>query len=102
MPCPGKIEELCLPGGPGIRLDSAIYCGYKIPPYYDSMLAKLIAFGKDRNEAIVKMKRALLEFAVGGITTNIDFQYSLLEMDEFVKGEYDTSFLGKKMVIKNA
>lgn len=102
MPCPGKIEELCLPGGPGIRLDSAIYSGYKIPPYYDSMVAKLISYGKDRNEAIVKMKRALLEFAVGGITTNIKFQYSLLEMEEVIKGEYDTSFLGKKMVKTNA
>lgn len=101
MPCPGKITELYLPGGPGIRLDSAIYCGYKIPHCYDSMIAKLIAYGKDRNEAINKMKRALAEFAVGGLKTNIEFQYSLLEMEEFIKGEYDTSFLSKKMVMKN-
>ena len=101
MPCPGKIKELYLPGGPGIRLDSAIYCGYSIPPYYDSMIAKLIAFGKDRNEAIVKMKRALGEFGVVGVKTNIDFQYSLLEMKEFLKGEYDTSFLSEKMVMKD-
>ncbi|MGL5151071.1 MAG: acetyl-CoA carboxylase biotin carboxylase subunit [Clostridium sp.] len=102
MPCPGTIEELCLPGGLGIRLDSAIYCGYKIPHCYDSMIGKLISYGKDRDEAIVKMKRALGEFGVGGVKTNIDFQYSLLEMDEFKKGEYDTGFLSEKMVKKNA
>lgn len=102
MPCPGKITELYLPGGLGVRLDSAIYCGYKIPHCYDSMLAKLITFGNDRNEAIIKMKRALGEFGVGGVKTNIDFQYSLLEMEEFLKGDYDTSFLGKKMVMKDA
>lgn len=102
MPCPGKIEELYLPGGLGIRLDSAIYCGYKIPHCYDSMIAKLIAYDKNREEAIIKMKRALGEFGVGGVKTNIDFQYSLLEMEEVVKGEYDTSFLGEKMVMKNA
>ena len=101
MPCPGKIEELYLPGGNGVRLDSAIYCGYKIPHCYDSMLAKLITFGNNRDEAIVKMKRALGEFGVRGVKTNIDFQYSLLEMEEFLKGEYDTSFLGEKMVMKN-
>jgi acetyl-CoA carboxylase biotin carboxylase subunit len=101
MPCPGLIEELYLPGGLGIRLDSAIYCGYKIPHCYDSMLAKLIAFGNNRDEAIIKMKRALGEFGVRGVKTNIDFQYSLLEMEEFLKGEYDTSFLGEKMVMKN-
>ncbi|MDS0527015.1 acetyl-CoA carboxylase biotin carboxylase subunit [Clostridium sp. SHJSY1] len=102
MPCPGKIEELYVPGGMGIRLDSAAYCGYKIPHCYDSMIAKLIAFGKDRDEAIIKMKRALGEFGVGGVKTNIDFQYSLLEQEEFLKGEYDTSFIGEKMVIGNA
>lgn len=102
MPCPGKIQELVVPGGMGVRLDSAIFCGYKIPHCYDSMIAKLITFGKNRDEAIVKMKRALGEFGVGGVKTNIDFQYSLLEMEEVLKGEYDTSFLGEKMVNKNA
>lgn len=101
IPCPGKISELYLPGGLGIRLDSAIYCGYNIPHCYDSMLAKLIAFANTRDEAIVKMKRALGEFGVGGVKTNIDFQYSLLEMEEFSKGDYDTSFLGEKMVMKD-
>ncbi|MGL4107864.1 acetyl-CoA carboxylase biotin carboxylase subunit [Clostridium sp. LP20] len=102
MPCPGNIEELYVPGGRGVRLDSAIYCGYKIPHCYDSMLAKLITFGSDRTEAIKIMKRSLGEFGVGGVKTNIDFQYSLLEMDEFLRGDYDTSFLGEKMVKNNA
>lgn len=100
-PCPGIIKELYLPGGRGVRLDSAIYCGYTIPPYYDSMLAKLIAFGDSREEAIAIMKRALGEFGIVGVTTNVDFQYSLLEMDKVIEGDYDTSFLSEVMVKKN-
>lgn len=100
-PCPGTIKELYLPGGRGVRLDSAIYCGYTIPPYYDSMLAKLIAFGDSREEAIAIMKRALGEFGIVGVTTNVDFQYSLLEMDKVIEGDYDTSFLSEVMVKKN-
>lgn len=101
-PCPGKIEELCIPGGMGVRIDSAIYCGYKIPHCYDSMIAKVITFGNDRDEAIVKMRRALSEFAVGGVVTNINFDLSILETEEFLRGEYDTLFLAEKMVKKNA
>ena len=101
-PCPGKVEELCLPGGMGVRIDSAIFCGYKIPHCYDSMIAKVITFGDNRNEAIVKMNRALSEFAVGGVKTNIDFDLSILESEEFLRGEYDTSFLTEKMVMKDA
>lgn len=100
-PCPGTINELCIPGGMGVRIDSAIYCGYKIPHCYDSMVAKLITFGKDRNEAIVKMNRALSEFAVGGVKTNINFELSILETKEFLEGDYDTSFLAEKMVKKD-
>ncbi|WP_294406887.1 acetyl-CoA carboxylase biotin carboxylase subunit [uncultured Clostridium sp.] len=101
-PCPGKIEELCVPGGMGVRIDSAIYCGYKIPHCYDSMIAKVITYGNDRNEAIVKMRRALAEFAVGGVKTNINFDLSILDTEEFLQGEYDTSFLAEKMVKTNA
>ncbi|ABR33259.1 acetyl-CoA carboxylase biotin carboxylase subunit [Clostridium beijerinckii] len=101
-PCPGTIEELCVPGGMGVRVDSAIFCGYKIPHCYDSMIAKLITFGDNRNEAIVKMDRALAEFAVGGVKTNIDFELSILHTKEFLEGDYDTSFLAEKMVKKNA
>lgn len=91
----GTISELNMPSGLGVRVDSAIYCGYTIPPFYDSMIAKLITYGKDREEAIIKMKRSLGEFAIGGVNTNIDFQYEILEHQNFIDGNYDTSFLNK-------
>ncbi len=101
-PCPGRINELYVPSGPGVRVDSAIYCGYEIPPYYDSMIGKLITFGDDRENAIIKMKRALDEFAIGGVITNIDFQYEILEHEDFINGDYNTSFIEKKLVNNNA
>lgn len=91
----GTISELNMPSGLGVRVDSTIYCGYTIPPFYDSMIAKLITYGKDREEAIIKMKRSLGEFAIGGVNTNIDFQYEILEHQDFIDGNYDTSFLNK-------
>ena len=91
----GTISELNMPSGLGVRVDSAIYCGYTIPPFYDSMIAKLITYGKDREEAIIKMRRSLGEFAIGGVNTNIDFQYEILEHQDFIDGNYDTSFLNK-------
>jgi acetyl-CoA carboxylase, biotin carboxylase subunit len=94
-PSPGKIQNLNLPGGFGVRIDSAIYNGYTIPPYYDSMIAKLIVHGKDRNEAILKMKRALSEFMVEGIDTNIDFLISLLHNEDVINNNYDTSYIEK-------
>ena len=100
MPCPGTIKELFIPGGFGIRVESAVYSGYTIPPFYDSMIAKLISFGKDRDEAIIRMKRALGEFGIGGVKSNIDFQYSILQNEDFIKGNYDTSFLKEKLVNK--
>lgn len=93
----GTISELNMPSGLGVRVDSAIYCGYTIPPFYDSMIAKLITYGKDREEAIIKMKRSLGEFAIGGVNTNIDFQYEILEHQDFIDGNYDTSFLNKNI-----
>lgn len=99
-PCPGNIEELYLPGGNGIRIDSAIYQGYTIPPYYDSMIAKLISYGKDREEAIARMKRALYEFSISGVKTNIGFQMFILDDKDFLNGNYDTSFLKEKLVNK--
>lgn len=93
MPCPGKITGLHIPGGNGIRVDSAIYQDYIIPPNYDSMIAKLIVHGKDREECINKMKSALGEFVIEGVTTNIDFLYKILENPEFIKNDYDTSFI---------
>ncbi len=97
MPCPGRIENLLLPGGNGIRIDSSIYPGYVVPSCYDSMLAKLIAYGRTREEAIQRMKRALTEFVVEGIHTNIEFQYELLEKEEIITGRYHTGLIeGKK------
>ena len=92
-PSPGKINDLHLPGGFGVRVDSSIYSGYTIPPYYDSMIAKLIVHGRDRNEAISKMKRALSEFLLDGIDTNIDFLIKLLNNEDVVNNNYDTSYI---------
>jgi acetyl-CoA carboxylase biotin carboxylase subunit len=99
MPSPGKIERLIVPGGFNVRIDSAVYPGYVIPPNYDSMIAKLIVHGKDREEAIMKMRRALYEFVIEGVYTNIDFQLQILMDDDFVKGDYDTGFIAKKMSV---
>lgn len=96
MPCPGEIKELHIPGGNGVRIDTAIYPGYKIPPTYDSMIAKIIVHGKDRNESIAKMKSALGEFVIDGISTNIDFLYKILEDEDFISNNYDTSFIAQK------
>jgi len=93
MPCPGTIENLLLPGGPGIRIDSAIYPGYQVPACYDSMLAKLIAYGRDREEAIQKMKRALYELEIEGIKTNTDFQLALMDRKEIQEGSYNTGLI---------
>lgn len=93
-PCPGMIDYLLMPsGGIGLRVDSAIYQGYEIPPYYDSMLAKIIVHGKDREEAIAKMKRALYEFVIEGVDTNIEYQNKILNNKKFEKCQYNTSFL---------
>ncbi len=96
MPCPGTITDLHLPGGNGIRVDTAIYCGYQIPPTYDSMIAKIIVHGKTREESINKMKSAIAELVVDGITTNTDFILKILEDEDFKNNNYDTSFIAKK------
>ena len=85
-PCPGVIEELHLPGGNGIRVDSAIYQGYKIPSCYDSMIAKLIVHGKNREEAIQKLRSALSELVIEGVETNAEFQYRLISDEAFREG----------------
>ncbi len=95
MPCPGEIKDLNLPGGNGVRIDTAVYSGYKIPPTYDSMIAKLIVHAENRKEAISKMKRALEECIIDGIDTNIDFLYKILENEDFISGNFDTSFISK-------
>lgn len=100
VPCPGKIDQLNVPGGLGVRLDSAVYQGYTIPPFYDSMIAKLIVHGNTRDEAIMKMKRSLAEFIIDGITSNIDFHFDILNHEDFARGNYNTGFLNKLVNIK--
>ena len=92
-PCPGTITDMYLPGGKGIRIDSAIYTGYTISPYYDSMIAKLIVYAKSRKEAIAKMHSALGEVIIEGITTNIDFLYDILEREDYQEGDITISYM---------
>lgn len=94
-PSPGMITDLYLPGGKGVRMDTAIYSGYTIPPYYDSMLAKLIVHGKNREEAILKMRSALGEVIIEGVKTNADYQYEILHHPDFVSGDTDIEFINK-------
>ncbi|HPY83479.1 MAG TPA: acetyl-CoA carboxylase biotin carboxylase subunit [Ruminococcus flavefaciens] len=96
-PSPGTITALYVPGGPGIRIDGAVYQGYTITPYYDSMISKLIAHGSDRDDAIRKMRWALSEFIVDGVDTNIDFQLEIINRPEFISGNYDIGFLNRYM-----
>jgi acetyl-CoA carboxylase biotin carboxylase subunit len=93
MPSPGKIETLNLPGGPGVRLDTHIYAGYEITSYYDSLVAKLITYGRNRQEAIKIMQRALSEFHISPIKTTINFHQRLLDNSLFLKGDISTHFL---------
>lgn len=100
-PSPGTITEYNVPGGPGIRVDTHVYKGYRIPPYYDSMVAKLIAHGKDRAEAIARMKRALDEFVIEGIKTTIPLHRRILEHENFINNNYSTMFIEKMEKEKN-
>ncbi len=94
VPSPGTITDLYLPsGGVGVRVDSAVYTGYTIPPYYDSMIAKIIVHGDNRFDALMKMQRALYELDIEGVKTNADFQFDLISNPNVVAGDYDTSFL---------
>ena len=95
MPCPGRITNVHIPGGNGVRVDTHIYNDYKVPADYDSMLMKLIVYDKDRASAIAKMRSALGEVIIEGIETNIDFQYEILENEAFQKGDTDTGFIEK-------
>lgn len=97
MPCPGEINYLHLPGGLGVRIDSSVYQGYIIPPTYDSMIAKLIVHGRTREEAIGRMERALGEFIIDGVTTNIGFQLEILSNPKFLSGDFDTSFVTSEL-----
>jgi acetyl-coA carboxylase, biotin carboxylase subunit len=96
-PSPGTVETFNIPSGFGVRVDTSVYQGYTIPPFYDSMVGKLIVHGANRCEAIAKMKRSLEELVVDGIDTNIDFQYAIMEHKNFIDNKYDTSFIQKHM-----
>ncbi|WP_347985989.1 acetyl-CoA carboxylase biotin carboxylase subunit [Methylomonas sp. AM2-LC] len=99
MPCPGLIEQFHMPGGPGIRCETHIYNGYKVPPYYDSMIGKLIAHGEDRNSAIARMKTALSEMVIDGIKTNIPLQQNIMADAAFAQGGQNIHYLEKKLGI---
>lgn len=98
-PSPGKISNLYLPsGGVGLRVDSAVYPGYTIPPYYDSMIAKIIVHGENRFDALMKMQRALYELEIDGVLTNSEFQLDLISDSQVIAGDYDTAFLMEKFL----
>ncbi|MGR9049411.1 acetyl-CoA carboxylase biotin carboxylase subunit [Halobacillus faecis] len=101
MPSAGKIDMYLPPGGLGVRVDSAAYPGYMIPPYYDSMVAKLITYGRDRDEAIRRMKRALDEFVIEGVHTTIPFHQRMMDHEVFVGGDFNTKFLEKYTIMKD-
>lgn len=102
IPSPGEIKMLHVAGGLGVRIDSAVYSGYKIPPYYDSMVGKLIVHGKNRAECIARMKRAIGETVVDGVKTTLPLHLWILEQPEFVSGQYNIHWLEKKLAAKNA
>lgn len=95
MPCPGKITDYHAPGGLSVRVDSALYSGYSVPPHYDSMIAKLIVHGNNRNECLMRLRRALGEYVIGGIKTSIPLHQKLLENPDFINGDYDIKWLEK-------
>ena len=97
VPCPGKINEWHAPGGLGIRVDSEIYSGYSIPPFYDSMIAKLIVHGKTRNAALMRLRRALEEFVIEGVKTTIPLHQEIISQAEFIDGQYNIHWLEKFM-----
>lgn len=102
MPCPGEINGYIAPGGFGVRVDSHSYPGYKIPPYYDSMIGKLICWGKDREEARRRMYRALKEYVITGIKTTIPFHQEIIENDIFISGNFNTGFIAQYTAQKEA
>jgi len=100
LPQAGSLSQFIVPGGPGVRVDSGVYPGYAIPPYYDSMIAKLIVWGETRKDAVARMKRALREFIVEGIKTTIPFHLQIIQNKDFLSGTYTTSFINKMLAAK--
>jgi acetyl-CoA carboxylase biotin carboxylase subunit len=96
-PAPGTIETFHPPGGPGVRLDTHVYAGYRVPPYYDSLIAKLIVSGNTRDEAIVRARHSLDQFIIEGIPTTLPFLRRILDDEAFVRGDVDTGFVARLM-----
>ena len=101
LPSPGRIEFLREPGGPGVRVESGVYQGYEIPVYYDPLVAKLITWGSDRNEAIGRTARALSEYRIVGVKTTVDFHKMVMKDERFVSGSYNTDFIGEMELAKS-
>jgi acetyl-CoA carboxylase biotin carboxylase subunit len=101
VPCPGRITDYHSPGGLGVRVDSGLYTGYVMPPFYDSMVAKLIVSGSTRNECLMRLRRSLEEFVIGGIDTTIALQQRIIRQQEFIDGEYDIHWLEKLVGLKS-
>jgi len=99
VPTPGKIKSYHSPGGAGIRVDSGVYPSYTIPPFYDPMISKLIVWGRDRREAIARMRRALFEYIIVGIENNIPFHKTVMENPRFIKGELGTHFIDTEITL---
>ena len=95
IPCPGKITEFHAPGGPAVRLDSAAYAGYRIPPHYDSLIGKLIVHGRTRNECLMRLRRCLDEMVIGGIDTTLPLHRALVEQADVIDGKYNIHWLEK-------
>jgi pyruvate carboxylase subunit A len=100
-PSPGKIKRYRSPGGPGIRVDSGVYTGYVIPPYYDSLISKLVAHGRDRKEAIARMERALYEYIITGVKTNVIFHKAVLRNQRFRSGDINTHFIKEENIVES-
>ena len=98
-PCPGTITDVHIPGGNGVRIDTAVYTGYIIPPYYDSMIMKVMAYDRDRDSAIRKMRSVLGEVIIEGVTTNLDFQYDILKNERFINGDINTDFISDEYTV---
>jgi pyruvate carboxylase subunit A len=99
-PSPGRIRRYRSPGGPGIRVDSGVYTGYVIPPYYDFLISKLVAQGRDRKEAIARMERALYEYIIMGVNTNLVFHKAVLRNERFRRGDINTNFIKEENIIE--
>ena len=93
LPSPGRVTDYHAPGGLGVRVDSALYHGYEVPPYYDSLISKLIIHGKSRDECLMRLRRALEEYVIGGIDTTIPLHQRLAVAPEFIDGDYDIHWL---------